>query len=409
MKGSMIIGQSGGPTSAINASLYGAIAEGFDSPEITRVLGAHHGIAGILSDDLYDLDAEEREELDLLPYTPSAALGSCRHKLRDPDDDISDFEKILEIFRKYDCRYFFYIGGNDSMDTCEKISRYFTRIGYECQVMGIPKTIDNDLAGTDHCPGYGSAAKYIATSMLEIYKDCRVYEKRTITVVEAMGRNAGWLTASAALASKFGEGPDLIYLPERPFSLADFIDEATELYNKQGGLLVVVSEGIADENGIPLANNAGSEYRDNFGHSQLGGVANLLATILRSETNAKVRGVELSLLQRCASHCASLTDLREAELAGRIAVQAALEGETGKTVAFRRDPLSSDYHCKTMLIPLFEVANKEKKFPEEWINEKGNHINDGFIDYVLPLIQGEPERPLLNSLPRFTTLHRIEA
>ncbi|MDR0936913.1 MAG: 6-phosphofructokinase [Oscillospiraceae bacterium] len=409
MKGSMIIGQSGGPTSAINASLYGAISEGFENPEITRVLGAHHGIAGILIDDLYDLDAEDREELELLPYTPSSALGSCRHKLRDPDDDETDYITILEIFRKYNCRYFFYIGGNDSMDTCEKISRYFTRVGYECQVLGIPKTIDNDLAETDHCPGYGSAAKYIATSMLEIYKDCRVYEKRTITVVEAMGRNAGWLTASAALASKFGEGPDLIYLPERPFSLADFIDESTELYNQQGGLLIVVSEGISDENGIPLANNAGSNYLDNFGHSQLGGVANLLATILRGETNAKVRGVELSLLQRCAAHCASLTDLQEAELAGRIAVQAALEGETGKTVAFRRDPLSKDYHCKTMLVPLFEIANKEKKFPDEWINEKGNHINDGFIDYLLPLIQGEPVRPLLNSLPRFTTLKRVEA
>ncbi|MDR0818117.1 MAG: 6-phosphofructokinase [Oscillospiraceae bacterium] len=409
MTGTCIIGQSGGPTAVINASLYGAVKAALDSPKITRVLGAHHGIAGVLSDDLYDLGKEDVAELELLPFTPSSALGSCRYKLKDPDSDPKEFEKLLAIFKKYDVRYFFYIGGNDSMDTCEKVSRYFSKVSYDCRVMGIPKTIDNDLNGTDHCPGYGSAAKFIATSMLEVYKDCRVYDKRTITVVEIMGRNAGWLTAASALASKFGEGPDLIYLPETPFEMNAFLERAADEYEAQGGLLVAVSEGIRGKSGklaIEAEAESGDGFVDSFGHVQLGGVASLLAAKLQKCTDAKVRAIELSLLQRCAAHCASKTDIDEALLAGSVAVNAAVNGETGKMVAFECTR-EGGYTSKTKLIPLTLSANAEKPVPAEWITDGG--ITDGFIDYALPLIQGEPDRPLVNSLPRFTNLKRVKA
>jgi len=412
MTGACIIGQSGGPTAVINASLYGAIKAAFESDKITRVLGAHHGIAGILADDLFDINAESEEDVELLPFTPSAALGSCRHKLKDPNVDDREYKQLLEIFRKYDVRYFFYIGGNDSMDTCEKISRFMASNDYACRVMGIPKTIDNDLNGTDHCPGYGSAAKFIATSMLEVYKDCRVYDKRTITVVEIMGRNAGWLTAAAALASKFGQGPDLIYLPETPFDMYEFLGKAKDIYDAQGGVLVAVSEGIRDKDGTLILEaereQQGDGFVDSFGHVQLGGVASMLAAKLQRATGAKTRAIELSLLQRCAAHCASKTDIDEAISAGRTAVTAAVNGDTGKMAAFER-VIGEDgaYACSMKLIPLTEAANTEKTVPLEWITDGG--LTDDFIDYVLPLIQGEPERPMKNSLPLFTDFKRIKA
>ncbi|MDR2530639.1 MAG: 6-phosphofructokinase [Oscillospiraceae bacterium] len=409
LKGACIIGQSGGPTAVINASLYGAISAAFAAPEITRVLGAHHGIAGILADDLYDLNAEDRAELDLLPFTPSSALGSCRYKLKDPDKETAEFEKLLSIFKKYDVRYFFYIGGNDSMDTCEKVSRYMAKSGYPIRVMGIPKTIDNDLAGTDHCPGYGSAAKFIATSMMEVYKDCRVYDKRTITVVEVMGRNAGWLTAAASLASKFGEGPDLVYLPERAFVMSEFIDRALEIYERQGGVLIAASEGIRTADGklvIEAEGENGDNFVDSFGHVQLGGVAALLSSRLSQRTDAKVRAIELSLLQRCASHCASKTDIDEAIMAGSAAVKAAVAGDSGKMAAFEVSR-SGGYSCSVKFVPLTTSANAENCVPDAWITDGG--LTDEFADYVMPLIQGEPERPLRHSLPRFTTLKRVKA
>ena len=229
LKGACIIGQSGGPTSVINASAYGAIKTALENENITRVLGALNGIKGVLDDNLIDMGKEDPEELKLMKHTPSSALGSCRYKLKDPDVDDTDYKRILEIFKKYDVRYFFYNGGNDSMDTCNKISKFMLKNGYECRVMGIPKTIDNDLAGTDHCPGYASAAKYIATSLMEIYHDARVYDTGMITVVEIMGRNAGWLTASAALASYKSDGPDLIYLPEVPFDLDAFMKKVEDI------------------------------------------------------------------------------------------------------------------------------------------------------------------------------------
>lgn len=410
LKGACIIGQSGGPTSVINASAYGAIRTALDSSAITKVLGAAHGIKGILDDHLYDMGLEDPKELELLQYTPSSALGSCRYKLADFDEDETDYKRILEIFKKYDVRYFFYNGGNDSMDTCNKISKYMQKVGYECRVMGIPKTIDNDLFGTDHCPGFASAAKYIATTCMEIYHDARVYDRGMITVIEIMGRHAGWLTAAAALANAHGAGPDLIYLPEVDFDMNTFLADVKKIYNENGKCIVAVSEGIHDKDG-KFISEYGSDMasqKDAFGHAQLGGLAATLADIIRKETGAKVRGIELSLSQRCAAHLASKTDIEEAVLAGKVAVESAVDGITDKMVAFERAYENDHYVCKTKLLGLTEIANAEKKVPREWINEAGNGIESAFVDYALPLIQGETDLPKENSLPRFARLKKIE-
>lgn len=410
LKGACIIGQSGGPTSVINASAFGAIRAALDSPAITKVLGAAHGIRGILDDHLYDMSLEDPHELELLKYTPSSALGSCRYKLADFNEDETNYKRILEIFKKYDVRYFFYNGGNDSMDTCNKISKYMQKIGYECRVMGIPKTIDNDLFGTDHCPGFASAAKYIATTCMEIYHDARVYDSGMITVIEVMGRHAGWLTAAAALANAHGAGPDLIYLPEIDFDMDTFLTDVKRIYNENGKCIVAVSEGIHDKNGkfISEYGSDTASQKDAFGHSQLGGLAATLADIIKRETGAKVRGIELSLSQRCAAHLASKTDIDEAVLAGKVAVESAVDGITDKMVAFERACEDGHYVCKTKLLALDQIANAEKKVPRGWINEAGNGIEQAFIDYALPLIQGEPDLPKYNSLPRFAKLKKIE-
>ncbi len=406
--GACIFGQSGGPTAVINASAYGVIRAALDAPEITKVYGAAHGIRGVLDDKLYVMDEEDPEELKLLLNTPSSELGSCRYKIADPEKDDTDYKRILEIFKKYNVRYFFYNGGNDSMDTCNKISRYMESVGYECRVMGVPKTIDNDLYGTDHCPGFASAAKYIATSCMEINKDARVYDNGMITIVEIMGRHAGWLAASSALATEFGSGPDLIYLPETDFDMDKFLAEVDEIYAKNGKVLVAVSEGIHYADGT-FVSEAKTSSTDGFGHAQLGGLAAMLADIVKKHTGAKVRGIELSLLQRCGAHLASLTDVNEAFGAGQEAVKQAVAGVTGKMVAFKREYVDGKYTCKYELLPLSEVANYEKKVPQEWINETQNGLTHEFIDYVLPLIQGEPEIPRENSLPRYAKLKKVLA
>ena len=406
--GSCIFGQSGGPTAVINASAYGVIRAALDAEEITAVYGAAHGIRGVLDDKLYVMDEEDPAELKLLLNPPSSELGSCRYKIADPEKDDTDYKRILEIFKKYNVRYFFYNGGNDSMDTCNKISRYMESVGYDCRVMGVPKTIDNDLFGTDHCPGFASAAKYIATSCMEINKDARVYDNGMITVVEIMGRHAGWLAASAALATEFGSGPDLIYLPELDFDMEKFIADVERIYAANGKVLVAVSEGIHYADGS-FVSEAKTSATDGFGHAQLGGLASMLAEILKERTGAKVRGIELSLLQRCGAHLASKTDIDEAFGAGQEAVRQAVSGTTGKMVAFEREYIDGKYHCKMVLLPLSSVANFEKKVPLEWINEDGNGMKHEFIDYVLPLIQGEPELPLENSLPRYARLKKVLA
>ena len=406
--GACIIGQSGGPTSVINASAYGAIAAALAAEEITQVLGADHGITGVLSDTLYDMSKEDPEELKLLKNTPSSELGSCRYKLADPDVDDTDYKTILEVFKKHNVRYFFYNGGNDSMDTCSKISRFMEKSGWECRVMGIPKTIDNDLIETDHCPGFASAAKYIATSCMEVSCDSRVYPTGQVTIMEIMGRHAGWLAASAAIGTRFGAGPDLIYLPELDFDMDKFLADVERVFKTKGNCLVAVSEGVHFADGT-FVSEAKASATDGFGHAQLGGLAARLADAVKARLNVKTRAIELSLLQRCGAHLASRVDVEEAEMAGRVAVESAVAGETGKMVAFERRNVGGDYMCRTKLIPLGAVANAEKKVPLEWITPDGNFVTDDFIDYALPLIQGTPERPTVSSLPRYAHLRKVKA
>ena len=409
--GACIFGQSGGPTAVINASAYGVIRTALDSDVITNVYGAAYGIKGVLNDELYDMAEEEDYELKLLLNTPSSELGSCRYKIADPEVDDTDYIRILEIFKKYDVRYFFYNGGNDSMDTCNKISRYMEKVGYECRVMGVPKTIDNDLFGTDHCPGYGSAAKFIATSCMEVGKDTDVYNTDMVTVIEIMGRHAGWLTASAALATEYGNGcgPDLIYLPERDFDLDQFTEDVTKIMKQKRNVLVAVSEGLhyADGSFVSEAKTSGT---DGFGHAQLCGLAVKLANYLKERMGLKkVRGIELSLLQRSAAHIASAVDIDEAYSVGKYAVEAAINGATGQMVALEREDNQGLYSCKPTLLSLSSVANYEKKVPLEWITRDGNYVTNEFINYVLPLIQGEPRIPQSNSLPRYARLKKVKA
>ena len=407
LKGACVIGQSGGPSSVINASAYGVIKTALENENITTVYGAHHGIKGVLNDELMIMDQEDPAELERLLYTPSSALGSCRYKIADPDEDETDYKRILEIFKKYNIRYFFYNGGNDSMDTCEKVSRYMAKVGYECRVMGVPKTIDNDLFGTDHCPGFSSAAKYIATSFMEVSRDAHVYDTGMVTIIECMGRHAGWLTAAAALAGIKGDGPDFIYLPEVDFDMDKFVADVSARYEKNKNCIVAVSEGVHYADGTFVA-EAKTSGTDGFGHAQLGGLAALLANVIKEKTGAKVRGIELSLLQRCAAHCASGNDIQESFNSGKTAVEAAVAGETGKMVGFECDR-TNGYTCKTKLFDLDKVANFEKKFPKEWINAEGNYVTEDFINYCLPLIQGETPMVKEDGLPRSCNLKKVFA
>ncbi len=407
--GSCIFGQSGGPTAVINASAYGVIRAALDAEEITKVYGAAHGIRGVLDDKLYVMDEEDPAELKLLLNTPSSELGSCRYKIADPDVDDTDYKKILEIFKKYDVRYFFYNGGNDSMDTCNKISKYMNKVGYECRVMGIPKTIDNDLYGTDHCPGFASAAKYIATSLVEIYQDSHVYDKGQVTIVEIMGRHAGWLAGAAALAKVAGYPADLIYLPEVDFKMDEFIEDVKRIWNENHNVVVAVSEGIHYADG-KFVSEAETSATDGFGHAQLGGLAARLGDVVKNAIpGVKVRPIELSLLQRCAEHCASQTDSDESFMAGQTAVNEAIKGITDKMVGFKCTRDENGYKCEAELLDLSKVANYEKKVPTEWINERGNNVTDDFINYALPLIQGEIQMKKENSLPRFVHLKKVVA
>jgi 6-phosphofructokinase 1 len=402
LTGACVFAQSGGPTSVINASAYGVIRTALDAPEITNVYGAAHGVTGILNDILYDLAKEDDNELKLLMNTPSSELGACRYKIKNEEE----LHRIYEIFKKYDIRYFFYNGGNDSMDTCLKVSEFLEKNNYECRVIGVPKTIDNDLEGTDHCPGYGSAAKYIATAVAEVHKDTKVYDTGTVTIVEIMGRNAGWLTGASALAGLCGAPPDLIFLPEITFNMETFLGSVEEVYKANNHCLVAVSEGIRYTNGR-FVSEAETSATDGFGHEQLGGLAFTLAHLVKRKTGAKVRGIELSLLQRCGAHLASQTDIDEAFLAGKSAVEYTLSGGTGKMAAFAREDAGGAYRSNIVFRPLSECANSEKKVPREWINEAGNYVTQEFIDYALPLIQGENSRKLENGLPRFAKLKKI--
>ena len=411
LTGAAIFGQSGGPTSVINASAAGVFTEALKQGCITKVYGMAHGIRGALDEKFYDMSQEDPETFDLMKTTPSSALGSVRYKLAKADVDDTDYLRLLEVFKKYDIRYFFYNGGNDSMDTCNKISKFMQKSGYEIRVMGVPKTIDNDLFGTDHCPGYGSAAKYIATSTSEVYHDARVYDTGMVTILEIMGRNAGWLTAAAQLATFNGSGPDLIYLPEKPFDMEDFLGKVETIYKKNKNCIVAVSEGIRDKDGKYISEYGSdlAKTKDSFGHAQLGGLASTLANLCKERTGAKVRGIEFSLLQRAAAHLGSKTDVDESFMAGQEAVRAAVAGTTDHMVAFERDMSSGSYVCKTKLLNLSEVANTEKTVPLSWIKEDDSGLTQDFIDYALPLIQGESMPPMVNGLPKFAKLKKVLA
>jgi 6-phosphofructokinase len=405
--GNLVFGQSGGPTSVINSSAAGVFLEALDHPElIQNIYGMRHGIEGVLRDELYDIGREDRQELEYLTGTPSSILGTCRYKIASPEVDDTDLRRIHEVLAKRNIRYFFYNGGNDSMDTCMKVERYLKAQEYECRVIGIPKTIDNDLFGTDHCPGFGSSARYLATAISEVWQDAHSYSTPMAIVFECMGRHAGWLAGASALAGVIGHGPDLIYLPEVPFDFDQMHEDARQVLKKKNVVMISVSEGIMTADGTLVAEQLSNRATDSFGHKQLGGVASMLADEIAEELGLKVRGIEFSLLQRCAAHAASGRDIEEALLAGRSGVKAALDGVSGVMIGFKRAE-GEPYRCEIIHVPLAETANKEKVVPRAWINEAGNYVTQDFIDYALPLIEGEPHQKHENGLPRFARLKKI--
>ena len=404
MKGNVIVGQSGGPTAAINSSLAGVYRTAKDRGA-KKVYGMLHGIQGLMQEKYIDLSDHIKTELDaeLLKRTPAAFLGSCRYKLPAIHEDQSVYEKIFAILDKLDIEAFIYIGGNDSMDTIKKLSDYAIITGHPARFVGCPKTIDNDLVLTDHTPGFGSAAKYIGTSMKEIIRDsfCLEYSKGLVSIVEIMGRNAGWLTGACALAAgEDCEGPDMIYLPELPFDIAEFGRRVRELLEKKPSVVVAVSEGIRTADGKYVCELGNSvDFVDAFGHKQLSGTASYLASYIAGEIGCKTRAIELSTLQRSASHCSSRVDILEAYQVGGAAVKAADEGDSGKMVVLQR--LSDDpYQCGTEVKDVHKIANDEKLVPREWLTEDGTYVTGEFISYVRPLIQGDVSPVMVDGIPR---------
>lgn len=403
--GNAIVGQSGGPTAAINATLAGVIRgvlENNHNGSIKTLYGMKNGVEGLLEENIVNLSEffADGENIDILEQTPAAALGSCRKKLPKIDAGRETYEKLIDIFKKYDIRYFFYIGGNDSMDTVEKLSEYTKQCDYEMRVIGVPKTIDNDLVGTDHTPGFASAAKYVATTMAEIIRDCAVYTTKAVTVVEIMGRDAGWLTASAGIGKAFdGEIADLIYLPERAFDKDQFFSDLKVILERKPNVVVAVSEGIRFADGTYVCEGFGIASTDVFGHKQLSGTGKALEVAIKNELGCKVRSVELNITQRCASHVASKTDIEESVLVGRSAVKYASEGVTRQMMTIER--LSTcPYKIEISHRDVSEIANKVKHVPEEFINERGNSITDSCAKYLLPLIQGELQVKYENGIPQ---------
>lgn len=404
MKGNVIVGQSGGPTAAINSSLAGVYRTAKDRGA-KKVYGMLHGVQGLLEERYIDLSEHITNELDaeLLKRTPAAYLGSCRYKLPEIHEDTALFERIFEILNKLEIEAFIYIGGNDSMDTIKKLSDYAIITGHPTHFIGCPKTIDNDLALTDHTPGYGSAAKYIGTSIKEIIRDgfCLEYDKGLVTIVEIMGRNAGWLTGAAALAK--GEdctGPDMIYLPEIPFNMEDFTKRVNKLLTQKTSVVVAISEGIKLDDGKYVCELGNSvDFVDAFGHKQLTGTAAYLASYISGEIGCKTRAIELSTLQRSGSHLASRVDILEAYQVGGAAVKAADEGDTGKMVVINR--LSDDpYQSGTEVKDVHKIANDEKLVPREWVTKDGTYVTDEFVSYVKPLIQGDVSPVMVDGIPR---------
>ncbi|MDO4451571.1 MAG: 6-phosphofructokinase [Lachnospiraceae bacterium] len=399
----VIVGQSGGPTAVINGSLYGVVSEALKKTDsIKTVYGMINGIEGFLHDEIMEMNPlASTGELELLKTTPGAYLGSCRFKL---PEDLTDpvYPALFEKFNNKNIGYFFYIGGNDSMDTVSKLSRYADSIQSDIRIIGIPKTIDNDLVETDHTPGFASAAKYVATTVREISIDASVYDnKKSVTIVEIMGRHAGWLTAAGALARKFkNDNPVLIYLPEVAFNQDEFIEKVKHSLETTSNLIVCISEGIHDENGTFICEYSNDVGVDTFGHKMLTGSGKYLENLVKEKLGVKVRSVELNVSQRCSSSCLSKTDLDEAIAGGAFGVNSALEGETGKMISFKRIS-SNPYVMECTTTDVNAVCNKEKGVPVHWITENGSDVSAAFIEYALPLIQGEVEIPMENGLPQF--------
>jgi 6-phosphofructokinase 1 len=402
--GNVLVGQSGGPTAVINASVAGIIAEALNHECIEEIYGALNGVLGILQEDLIDLAAESQQQIRALKHTPGAALGTCRFKLKKP----ADFERVLEVFKAHNIRYFFYIGGNDSQDTADKISKLAEEQGYDLRVIGVPKTIDNDLSITDHTPGYGSVVKYLAGSVRELACDNEAMgQGDLVSIVEVMGRSAGWIAAGAALAKRRDhphDPPHLIYLPEIPFDQAKCIEDIKRVLKRERFCQIVVAEGLTDADGNYVAADAAT---DAFGHAQLGGAGDFIKELVEANLpGVKARLAKPGLLQRAGAHAASKTDVDEAFLAGQAAVTAAINGETDKMVTLLRGD-AEHYTCETGLAPLSEIANGVKKLPREWINEDGVSMNFQFLRYAQPLIQGEVTVPHENGVPVFARLDKV--
>ena len=400
----LIVAQSGGPTAAINATLTGVIREWCKENKGAKVYGSRFGVEGILKENIVDLTKLSEDDLDKLMRTPASALGSCRYRLSDPKEDETDFKRVVEVFRKYDIGHFVYIGGNDSMDTVYRLSEYFNENEItDITVNGAPKTIDNDLNGIDHCPGFGSTAKYIATVCHELAREVKVYDRENILIVEIMGRNAGWLTAAAALAAeKESEVPYLIYLSEVTLSVDKFVADLKEVMKKSKNVIVALSEGtIIEQCGKNHTDEDGEV--DAFGHKQLAGNGRILEKVLKDELKYKARYIELSLVQRCASHCLSETDIRESEELGRVAVRLGLEGLSGKMARLIRvsdEPYKVEYSS----VDIAEVANLEKKVPLQWINEAHNGVTEEMLRYLRPLVKGEMSCRYKDGVPDYLIL-----
>lgn len=407
-KKNLLVAQSGGPTAAINATLAGVITAAEKCEDIDNVMGACYGIQGVLEEKIINLTKkiDTPEKAGMLSRTPAAALGSCRFKLDDTDRNEKQYRQIIDIFKKYNIGYFVYIGGNDSMDTVYKLSEYCKKYDIDdIKVIGAPKTIDNDLCGIDHCPGFGSAAKYIATVFAELERESQVYETRNVIIVEMMGRNAGWLTAAAALAEgKNGSVPYLIYLEENVFDMDKFIDDVREMLIDNTAVMVAVSEGIHDSEGrfICEQGNADKEL-DVFGHNKLAGTGKILEEAVKEKIGCKVRSIELNLLQRCASHIMSKTDIEESKKLGENAVSLAVNGRSGEMSTLTRAD-GMEYKVSYSGVDISEVANQEKKVPKEWINSDGNGVTKEMLDYLKPLIQGEIANLYVDGIPKYMIL-----
>jgi len=403
MKGKALVAHSGGPTAVINASACGVIQEAMKHSDIEGVWASHNGILGVLNEKMFDMRKEDPDQIEGLKTSPSSALGSCRYKVKTQED----YQKILDVFIKYNIRYFFYIGGNDSQDTADKVNKLAAKEGYELRSVGVPKTIDNDLACTDHCPGYGSVIKYLATMTMEAGRDTEaLYTADTVNVIEAMGRNAGWIAAGTALAKRNEkDGPHIILLPEAPFDAEKFTAKVDYYLTKLGFCVIVVSEGTKNADGTYIAEQKGDFAKDAFGHTQLGGAANYVKELVERQNKVKARFAIPSTIQRNGIHWASLTDSNEAYMAGQKAVQLAIEGVSGKMVTLERTS-NDPYKCETGLADLADVANGEKFLSKEWITDDGFFVTDDFFKYARPLIQGTVQPRMKDGLPIFSRFEK---